>query len=600
LGILSLALLGWLVWVSTVQAGKVKEAEFVAEDQMEKTEVYEPVGYGYKEGAVLWRMSGLKSVEVKETQESTINRIYEMTFFKKGEPNLNASGDAGYWDKSREKLILKGNVVCKSADESTKLTTDEMIWYDKTEVIECPKPLKLFVDDNLITADALYSDKDLVVLEFIGNVKMFIVGLQGESFITKEKVFPLDTVEERKKAKKGITIECEYIYYNKDTKYLRCYPKVPMTAIRKHRLNAEGRPQQYTLEWDPTTGKTTWGETLAPTEKEFLGTSDEAPQQEPSRVEVEDIGQAMGWRQPSDTPPQPVSDTGTTELLQPKPASEGELSSDDYKPGRVFAHQDNKAKKIWCDFMEIFLDEKKIKARGKVHFEAKNLKDEERPPKSKVGKAITSEPTWVDADYMNYFWDEELVDAWGGAHGWQNEKDFVGKSITYSDSRAILLSYGDVVVKQLGGKWLERHDILEDIKDEEAKEDAQKPTTIFANSALSYTESDWSYGWGDVLFRQKEQKIRGGRVEYDDSTETMIMYDDVQFKNEDGEWMIADKLTMDFNTENYTVEGQQSKARVLVPPDYRDDLDEWEKEREGEGEAKPEEGNSGVEVGSSG
>ncbi len=599
IGLAVIGVLGWLVWVSTVQAVRVKDETLTsAEDELEKTEVTEPIAYGYREGALIWRLKGLKAVEVKETQESTVDRVYEMTFYKEGEPNLYASGDAGYWDKSREKLILRGNVVCRSADETTRLETDEMIWDEKHEMIECPRPLTLWVEENQVTADALYSDKDLVVLEFVGNVELFVVGLEKESFVTKEEVFSLESIEERKKAKKGITIECEYLFYNKETKYLRCYPQVTKTAIHKHNLDAKGRPPQYELEWDPLTGRSTWKPAAKSRDELFLeGEDPNGAQDAPveADVEVEPIDVAMGWEKPPETPG--PEESGFQPVAPDRP-DVGEFDettdesrytkSEDYQPGRVFAHQDEKKKKIWCDFMEIYLDEKKMKARGDVRFEAVNLKDEERPPRGKVGKAITSEYTWVDANYMNYFWDVEIVDAWGNVHGWQNEKEIVSDNLTYSDVMGIMVAYGDVVTRQFSGEWLGEHGILEDIKDPDAREDAQKPTTIFSNSALSYTESDWSFGWGNVLFEQKKQKVRGQRVEYNDADETMVMFDDVQFKNEDGEWMLADKLTMDLNLENYLVEGAQSQARVLIPEEYEDDLDEWEKERAGIEQEKPE------------
>jgi len=590
IGIAVFGFIGWLIWVSTIKAAEVKERELSEGDDFERTEITKPIAYGYREGALLWRLTGLKAVEVKETQRSTVDRIYQMTFYKEGEPNLYASGDSGYWDKSREKLILRGNVHCVSADGTTILVTEEMIWYEKTENIKCPKPIDLWVEENHITSDALFSDKDLVVLDFVGNVKMFVVGLEGESFVTKEEVFPIETVEERKKAKKGLTVECEYLFYNKETKYIRCYPNVPKTVISKYQLSTSSQVPQYELILDPETGRFQWTQITGKTDEEFQESSFEySGTSKIESFEVEEIGESLGWNQQSDEssglPEIPGSADGSdTETTSGKVSEDGQMlisSPEEYVPGRIFSHQENKKKKIWCDFMEIFLDEKKIKARGDVRFEAVDLKDEERPPRGKVGKAIQSSYTWVDANYMNYFWDDEIVDAWGEVHGWQNEKDFEGRNLTYSDILGIMVIYGDVIVKQIGGEWLEEHEILEDIKDEDAREDAQKPTLIYSNSALSYTESDWSFGWGDVLFQQREQKIRGKRVEYDDSTEIMIMYEEVQFKNEDGEWMLADKLTMDLYLENYIVEGAQSKARVLIPEEYRDDLDEWEKEREG-------------------
>ncbi len=589
-GLAIFGLIGWLIWVSTLKAAEVKEKTFGEGEDFEKTEIDQPIAYGYREGALLWRMTGLKAIEIKETQKSTVNRIYRMTFYKEGEPNLHASGDTGYWDKSREKLILRGNVVCESEDGTTILRTEEMIWYEKTENIKCPKPIDLWVEDNHITADALFSDKDLVVLDFVSNVKLFVVGLEGESFITKEEVFPVETVEERKKAKKGLTVECEYLFYNKDTKYIRCYPNVPKTVVSKYRLGGSTQVPQYDLAVDPDTGRIQWKQIPTdPGDKFTESTFEIKDGNELENFEVEDIGESLGWEEPGGmTEAERIQLESETEAPDDSGVESGGgigqmliQSPDEYVPGRIFAHQEKKRKKIWCDFMEIFLDEKKIKSRGDVRFEARDLKDEERPPRGKVGKAIQSSYTWVDANYMNYFWDDEIVDAWGDVHGWQDEKDFSSANMTYSDILGIMVLFEDVVVKQIAGMWLEEHEILEDIEDEDARDDAQKPTTVFSNTALSYTESDWSFGWGDVLFEQKEQKIRGRRVEYDDSSETMVMYEDVQFKNEDGEWMLADKLTMDFYLEQYIVEGAQSQVRMLVPEEYRDDLDEWEKDREG-------------------
>ncbi len=235
----SVLVLTYLVVVSG-QAAKEELEEMFVEERSQITHIDEPVVFGYEDGAKIWEVRSEVAEEEKESESSQLTRIYELILFKGGEENVLISGDHGDWDKPREKLKLTGNVVVESADGTTLLNTEVLIWEERTKTLACPEFVDFWVEDNHVIANSLYSADDLATIDFIGDVEMFVVGLEGENFITREGDFPLESVEDEEPGE-GIYVLAEYVHYDKGDKLCQCFPFIPQPVKNLHHLDEEGR-----------------------------------------------------------------------------------------------------------------------------------------------------------------------------------------------------------------------------------------------------------------------------------------------------------------------------------------------------------------------
>jgi len=232
--------LGYLIVVSG-QAARKELKELFVEERRTITRVDEPVVYGYEDGAKVWELRSEIAEQEKETESSELTRIYELVLFKGGEENILIRGDQGDWDKPREKLTLSGNVMVESADGTTTLRTEKLIWEERTKTLACPVFVDFWVEDNHITSKSLYSDDDLATIDFVGDVDMFVVGLEGENFVTREGDFPIEEIEGEKQGD-GMNVLAEYVHYDKGDRICQCYPNIPLRVRNAHNLDEKGDP----------------------------------------------------------------------------------------------------------------------------------------------------------------------------------------------------------------------------------------------------------------------------------------------------------------------------------------------------------------------
>ncbi len=239
-----IVLLGYLIIISG-EAAKQELEELFVEEKRTITHIDEPVVYGYEDGAKVWELRSEVAETEKETDSSELSRIYELILFKGGEENILIRGDHGDWDKPREKLTLTGNVVVESADGTTILFTEKLIWEERNSVLSCPVPVDFWVEDNHFIANSLYSDDDMATIDFVGDVVMFVVGLEGENFVTREGDFPIEDVEGEEKGD-GMNVLAEYVHYDKGDRLCYCYPYIPLSIRSEHNLDEAGRqlPEQ--------------------------------------------------------------------------------------------------------------------------------------------------------------------------------------------------------------------------------------------------------------------------------------------------------------------------------------------------------------------
>ncbi len=244
--------LGYLIVISGEAARQELEELFV-EEKRTITRIDEPVVYGYEEGAKIWELRSQVAEQEKETESSELTRIYELILFKGGEENVLIRGDQGEWDKPREKLTLFGDVEVESADGTTLLTTDRLIWEERTKTLSCPGDVDFWVEDNHIIANSLYSDDDLATIDFVGDVTMFVVGLEGENFVTREGDFPIEDIEGEQRGD-GMNVLAEYVHYDKGDRLCLCFSYIPLRVRNMHNLDEQGHPlpEQPEFPWTLT------------------------------------------------------------------------------------------------------------------------------------------------------------------------------------------------------------------------------------------------------------------------------------------------------------------------------------------------------------
>lgn len=246
-GLKNIAILGaitilliYLIIISS-QAAKKKMETIVSQEKSEISQIDEPVVYGYENGAKIWELRSEVARQDKRTESSELTRIYQLILYKGGDENVIIRGDQGTWDKQHEQLILTSNVQVESADGTTTLTTDHLIWQEESKTLSCPAPVDFWVENNHILANSLYSSDDLATIDFIGNVRMFAIGLKGENFITREGDLPIEAIEGEPEGD-GIYVISEYMHYDKAEKKCNCLPAIPYKIRVKYNIDEQGLP----------------------------------------------------------------------------------------------------------------------------------------------------------------------------------------------------------------------------------------------------------------------------------------------------------------------------------------------------------------------
>ncbi|MFH1676361.1 MAG: LPS export ABC transporter periplasmic protein LptC [bacterium] len=234
----AILLLVYLIVVS----GQAAKDEFKTRFEGSKkqiTHIDEAVAFGYEKGAKIGEVRSEVAEEDKKSDSSRLTRIYELILYKGGEENVRINGDSGIWDKTKEELTLIGNVRVESADGTTHLKTEKLIWVERTKTLSCPTYVDFTVEENHFTSNSLYSADDLATIDFIGNVHMFVVGLKGANFITREGDFPVEDIEDEPKGD-GMNVISKYVHYDKGEKKADCYPFIPKHVSNRYNIDSDG------------------------------------------------------------------------------------------------------------------------------------------------------------------------------------------------------------------------------------------------------------------------------------------------------------------------------------------------------------------------
>lgn len=598
--VIGLAIIAGLAYFITISASEAKKdlKDIFAEEKSDVTLVEDVLATGYdfeeviEEGVKtqlfgkVWELESRIVEEGSDGSKSVAKEIKVLRIYKKGELNLIGVGDQAEYNKNRDELKMYGNVHVESEDGSTILNTETLIWSDAKDnkQMSCPEPVELWIDDNHILADMMFSDKDLERIDFLGRVSMFNIGIERENFMTREGWIDFEDVktEGERDPDDVINVECEYIHYDKIEKYMECYPHVPHRVKKRHRSYLKREdfkpavPFKYQQPQDETKEDGLIPESIRTTGMEGFESIFDTDGEETSSEE-KDIEE----KEPSENKKKeielPDRELRASPVPEPFPGK-----FPDRLARQVYCWKQDK--KIFSNRLDINLKQKMLKPRFDVYIwafkmekEIKKKHEKKNEAPSKTVKALAKETTEIFGDFMNVYWKTDFIDAWGGIEIRQKEKYFTSKNMVYSDELGIMQADGDVFMEQLDGEWLEREGLLEDMTDEDAKEHAKKPTEITADAMISYDDEDYVYMIGNVYIKQEDQNIVSNEGEFSDFDDLMVFWGNVKYRNKDGERLNADKLTLYTEENRYIAEGAVI-ARSLVPEEYEDDLREMEGE----------------------
>jgi LPS export ABC transporter protein LptC len=602
----------YFISVSTEEAKK-DLSDIFSEEKQDTTEINDVLATGYDFELVVengkknqlygrvWQLESGKVEQGSDSNENIAKEIKILRIFKKDELNLIATGDEAVYNENNEELRMQGNIHIESEDGTTILETDTLIWHENSKELSCPKPVEIWIDDNHILADMMFSDKDMEKIDFLGRVSSYLTGFERENLATREGWVDWEDVKPKGERDENdlINVESEYLHYDKVRKYLECYPYIPHEIQKRYQLyltrqefqpefalkfqssfeRFEGKKDTETQEGEkfiPEVAKQTgmegfegiFGENKLNTDKTLADKETEARKQAEAKAE---------------------------ELVRNRPRRASPI--DEPFPGKfperlekqVYCWKQNK--KIFSNRLDVDLKAKILKPRFDVYVwafdvkhEIKKKHDRENEDPSKFMKAIANETTEMFGDYINMKWDTDFIEAWGGIEVRQKDKFFKSENMIYSDQLGLMQADGDVYMEQLDGAWLEREGLLEDMTDEDAKKHVKKPTEMTSDAMISFDEKDYVYMIGNVWVKQEDQNIISDEGEYSDEEDIMIFSGHVRFRNKDGERLDSDSLTIHTEDNRYIAEGTVT-VRSLVPEEYEDDINQLEEE-EGKTENK--------------
>ncbi|RME92093.1 MAG: LPS export ABC transporter periplasmic protein LptC [Candidatus Hydrogenedentota bacterium] len=114
----------------------------------------------YKEQSLEWDMQAKKSYTIQDTG---LTHVYHFTihFYDNGQIANTITAEKGIFDSSAGKFILKNNVLVQSAN-GRKLTTSELTWYEKSQVLFTDKPVQIELPEgDIISGIGLKADKKI-------------------------------------------------------------------------------------------------------------------------------------------------------------------------------------------------------------------------------------------------------------------------------------------------------------------------------------------------------------------------------------------------------------------------------------------------------
>ena len=555
----------------------------------------------------IWELESKVVEQSSETGENIAKEIKVLKVYKEGKLNLYVNGDEAIYNKDRGELRMKGHVHLESADGSTKMDTELLIWQDSQKEFSCPQPIDVWIENNHVLADMIFADKDMERIDFLGRVSMYITGIQKENLLTREGYIDLEDVKSEGKRNPDdvINVECGYMHYDKTEKSMGCYPEVPHTIHKKYQLYL--REEEYQpkvplkFQGGAAAGRDEKPEEIKPGEKYvpesakstglegFEGVFNKGLKNEKKPLTSQN-GVGLINAAPSETKtPKQESASKPVEVKK----EEGKKASPDEEPfpgkfpdrlaRQVYCWKQNK--KIFSNRLDIDLKKNTMKPRFDVYIwafnfssEAKKKYEKQKEEPSKTIKALAKDTSEIYGDFMNVYWKTDFIEAWGGIEVRQKEKFFKCDNMVYSDELAVLQADGNVYMDQLDGKWLDREGLLEDVTDEKAKEDAKKPMEIWSDAMISYDQKHYVYMTGDVYLKQKTQNAIADEAEFSDDDDMLILKGNVRYRNKDGERIDADRMTIYTEKNLYLAEGAV-EGRALIPEKYEKELKKVEEDK---------------------
>jgi len=524
------------------------------------------------------------------------DRLHLLLFNKEGKENMIVEAEQGTWVAGARQKVMRfsGNVIAKTVDGSSYLETETLRWNESQKKLQCPDPVYMRIDETEITADAMFSDQDMRVVNLVENAVLLINPIRENNPLYDEGILPKNMQDVSQKFRQR-EFHGAYIEYYRIDKAFICHNDIPgivekeMQQVRAQKLN----DQEDISPFDTQLAS-------IPDLDEQLPESSDILQELPSERQPEELFQN---ELEAEHPLSRIDTLRQRRRLAEERGDLGERSTpaqqeaiktdpvEQFPPDRTFPHfskegwdpstkaimihysegaQEIKSE-ILADRFDVDMLDKVAITTGLTRVETDKLTDDPESIKSKVGRAVARKPSTIWADHVEYLWENEEAHCEGNVEVFQGPK-FVRSDIAIAYDKTGLTQLRDNVrLIQRDGDWLEEEKLIENVDDKEQRERAKDYTVIYSDEMDIYKKSSSVDARGDVKILQQKVTIFSDEAEYSEENKFIHFRGSVYFQKKDtDEWMRASQYTYNF--------GKQSKDRVALNVSMAGELPEKYKE----------------------
>ncbi len=169
-----------------------------------------------KQGEKVWEITA-EEVSVTPRQDRVIFKNADAVFYDKGKENLFIKAGTIEYERYSQNLFLKDGLNIKTR-EGMKVETPYAEYIHFAAKFVLPQGVKVITKDgNTVSASYMQGDKNLRLLEFVGNVKAEIPELKETEFIKERE---LTDEEIRLKEFKKVKLSAGIVIYDKERDHI--------------------------------------------------------------------------------------------------------------------------------------------------------------------------------------------------------------------------------------------------------------------------------------------------------------------------------------------------------------------------------------------
>ncbi|MEW6203113.1 MAG: hypothetical protein AB1546_14135, partial [bacterium] len=232
--------------------------------------------------------------------------------------------------------------------------------------------------------------------------------------------------------------------------------------------------------------------------------------------------------------------------------------------------------------LQVNFEVKSVHAHGDVWIRRKREKPD--PQKSRLARAIGKKDAVFQTDEMIYMWKEGVINIPNKVSMRQEKIDATSGSAVINLRADNIKFVGGTTLHQKSGEWLIRDEVIEKDAPKKNKEIAAAETTVRCDAVEVNLETEDILAAGGVSVVQKERKLNGESASYDGAEKAWRITGNPKAVEKEN-ILTAETFIYDERSNRFIATGS-ARSEFLPDEDYKDDLDEYFSERDGEDEKR--------------